>query len=92
LGVVAAGIIALTNKAVNMTVMVPFIFLLIANGISYLLELWLGVFPRNPIARTIGVSLITLVVGLNCWYNVRNYFVAWPGATVTRQVFTNKQP
>lgn len=92
LGVIAAGIIALTDRAINMTVIVPFVYLLVANGVSYLLELWLGVFPRNPIARTIGVGLITIVVGLSCLYNIRNYFVAWPGATVTRAVFANKQP
>lgn len=84
--------IALSAGLIPLTVLVPFIYLVVAVGAGYMIDIWLSIFPRNPIARTIGIVLVSLVVGLSCLYNVRSYFVAWPGATVTQEVFSHKQP
>lgn len=76
--------------SVSMIILTPFIYLLAVAGIDYLLTQWQSVFPRNPLARTIGASLITLAVFLSCFYNLRQYFIAWPGAPATKITFRHK--
>jgi hypothetical protein len=83
---VGAVLIAL-GGAVGLSLLVPMLYLLAATGIAYLLREWLQTFPRNPLARGLGIGLISLAVVLSCMYNLRSYFVAWPHNTVTRTVF-----
>ncbi len=72
---------------VSIILLAPFIYFFVAAGISYLLNEWLSVFPRNPLARSIGLSLMIAAISLSCIYNLRHYFVAWPGAPATKQAF-----
>ncbi len=83
LGVVLAGL----GGAVALTIAVPLFFVVIAAGVALLLQQWFTVFPRNPLARTVGVVMVVLVIGMAGYYNLRNYFVAWPRAAETKQVF-----
>lgn len=62
----------------------PIIYLLAAGGVGRLLGDWLKVFPRNPLARGIGLGVMGLVVGLSCLYHLQRYFIAWPAAAPTR--------
>jgi hypothetical protein len=64
----------------------PVVYLLAGAGISRLLGDWLKVFPRNPLARTIGISAIGVAVGLSSLYHLQRYFIAWPEAPATAQV------
>ena len=86
LGTVLIGL----QGSVSMILLAPFVYLLITAGVAYLLDQWLTVYPRNPLARFIGVSLIILTVGLSCLFNLRHYFVAWPNAPATKQVYKYK--
>lgn len=79
-GAVLTGWIALT-------IALPVVFIIISSGIALLLQQWFTVFPRNPLARGIGVAMIGLVVLLSGMYNIRHYFVAWPRNSETKQVF-----
>lgn len=63
---------------VTISLLVPLYYLLVSAGVSYLLHEWLVMFPRNPLARGVGFSLLGIAVLLACVYNVRAYFVAWP--------------
>lgn len=65
------------NGAPAMGYIVPIAYLLAATGITYLLHKWLTVFPRNPVARGVGYTIITAVVGLAVIYHLTSYFVAW---------------
>lgn len=91
------GLFALTillmaiGSAVTFTVVIPFIYLIIAAGVSRVIDLWLDTFPRNPIARTVGWIAIGLVVGLACSYQLTHYFIGWPDAAATHEVFTIPQ-
>ena len=76
------------NGPVSISLVLPLFFILAAGGIGYLLHEWLRVFPRNPLARSIGFGLVGLVIALNCAYNLRAYFVAWPHNHATRTTFT----
>ena len=87
LGFLGSVIIAVTDGAVPLTVLVPFIYIVVALGASYIIDLWLHVFPRNPIARQLGLSLFSIVILMTVTYNLRSYFVAWPQATITRTIF-----
>lgn len=77
---------------VNLSVLAPFTYLLVAGGVHELSGRWLTVFPRNPIARNLGLGLLVAVVGLACAYNIRAYFIAWPQASATETVFTYQKP
>lgn len=71
-------------------VLAPFAYLTAAGGVRFLLDKWLTVFPRNPIAKNLALGMMTLVVVAACTYNVRAYFIAWPQATLTETIFTQQ--
>lgn len=87
--VVGCLLIAL-GGAVSLSILMPFIYLLIAAGMGLLLDRWQQVFPRNVIAQGVSVGLISLAVIAVSWYGLRHYFVAWPNTPATKQVFTIK--
>ena len=89
-GIFGAILIALGGP-VPLVLLLPFLYLLAVEGIKWLLELWLAVFPRNPFARSFGVSLVVLLVLGTGVYHVNRYYLAWGHATETRAVF-NKVP
>lgn len=70
---------------VRYSVVIPIVYFVVTAGIGYLLYEWLHVFPRNPLARGLGYSLLALTIILACTYNLRSYFIAWPhnNATIT---------
>lgn len=72
--------------------LVPFLFLLLASGIFYLLNEWFDVFPVNPVANVLGILAITLVVATSMLFHIRSYFVAWPHSSATHAVFRDAQP
>jgi hypothetical protein len=79
------------NGGMTATIMVPFVFVLVAAGIEFILERWFTVFPRNPIAQSVGMGLVCLAVLSSCAYGYRHYFVAWPAAPETKAAFSVKQ-
>lgn len=87
--VVGSLLIAL-GGAVSISILIPFIYVLIAAGIGLLLDRWQKVFPRNIIAQSVAVGLVSIAVIAVSWYGLRHYFVAWPNAPATKQVFTIK--
>lgn len=80
-------IVAGTSK---ITILLPFVYILLASGISFLLQQWFTVFPRNPLARSIGWSLMAAAITMSCFYNLSHYFVAWPNTPATRAAFSEK--
>lgn len=68
--------------------LLPFLYILTAAGLTLLLQQWFTVFPRNPLARNIGVGLICAVVGLASFYHIRRYMVAWPRTPETRAIYS----
>jgi hypothetical protein len=74
----ALSILLILCGRLTFSLLIPIIFLIAVGGIGLLLHQWLRVFPRNPLARTTGITLLTIVVLVSCLYNVREYFIAWP--------------
>lgn len=87
--IVGTVLIALSGP-VSFSLIVPLIYICVATGIAYLIHEWLQVFPINPFARTLGISLVVLAISLSCVYNLRSYFIAWPHNTITQSTFTHR--
>lgn len=66
----------------------PFIYLAAAAGVTVLLRRWFTVFPRNPLARGIGIGLLVITVGMIAFYHTQKYFVAWPNTPATKAAFS----
>lgn len=92
LGILGSIIIGISQGAIPITPLVPFAFVIVAAGIGYSIDVWFQVFPRNPLAQSIGMGLLACVILLVCTYETSSYFVAWPQAQATRTLFTIKQP
>ncbi|MGH7142400.1 MAG: hypothetical protein ACREF5_02960 [Candidatus Saccharimonadales bacterium] len=75
---------------VRLSVIVPIIFIVIVAGIAYILHFWLSVYPNNSLARTVGITVVSVAIGLSCFYNLQQYFVAWPHNPETVKVY--RQP
>lgn len=84
---ISALLIALDGP-VSIAILLPAAYVMITGGMAQLLGQWLAVFPRNPLAKSIGIILITIAVGASCVYNLRSYFIAWPNSPETKAVFT----
>lgn len=84
------GVILVTiNGAVELSLLVPMLYVAAAAGIAYLLHDWLKVFPLNPLARSLGIGLIGVAVIASCAYNLRSYFVVWPHNKTTQKTFNH---
>jgi hypothetical protein len=81
-------LMALGSTTVTFSVIMPFAYLIIAAGLSHLFNQWFMVFPRNPIARTSGWVLISVLVALVCAFHLTHYFIGWPHAASTHDVYT----
>lgn len=73
---------------VSIAILLPAIYVIITGGIAQLLGRWLEIFPTNPLAKTVGIMLITIAVLASCLYNIRAYYVAWPNAPETKAIYS----
>lgn len=90
LGYLVLGVLLVTLAGpVRLSILVPLVYLVAIGGIAYVLHFWLSVFPRNPLARGVGIALVTSVIALSCAYSLDQYFVAWPHNTETRKAYQN---
>lgn len=87
---VVGTLLSALNKSIPITILLPAGYILVANGIRYMLQDWLRVFPRNPVARGIGISMLSLAVILTITYNLQTYFIAWPHTPATKSSFIYK--
>ena len=88
---VGIGIGALGQTTVAVIMILPFVYSVVAAGIEYLLDEWYTVFPRNPVARSFGMLLITTAVLFSIYYQLTRFFVVWPQAPETRTVYTQSR-
>jgi hypothetical protein len=85
---ITGSILVALGGSVSLTILIPFLYIVTAAGVTFMLDRWLTVFPRNRIAQTAGYSLIGLAIITVSWYSFRHYFIAWPAAADTKAVFT----
>ncbi len=82
--VLSVAVIGFAGDA-GISLLVPFLYLLGAGGIGLLLQQWFSVFPKNPVARTIGVIWLSLLIVGVGYYQASRHFVGWPNAQATKQ-------
>jgi hypothetical protein len=89
LGSALVGIVlgALGQPILATIFLIPFAYSIIAAGIEFLLDEWYSVFPRNPLARSFGMLILTTVVLFSMYYQMTRFFVVWPQAPETRAVY-----
>ncbi len=87
--IVGMATVVIGGGATYVPLIIP-VYLLAAAGVAYLLEEWLRVFPRNPLARNTAMILVSVVVLLVAFYHVSNYFLAWPNAPATKATFSQR--
>lgn len=83
------AVLITSGGPMTITALIPAVYFVIAAGMAFMLQQWFVVFPRNPIARSIGTSLLSVSVLLVSFYHISHYFIAWPGAPATRASFTH---
>ena len=86
--VVCTVLIAL-NGPVRFSVVVPIALIVAAAGMTYVLHEWFAIFPRNTLARGIGIAIVIVTLCVSAMYESRHYFIAWPHSNETRQTFTH---
>jgi hypothetical protein len=72
---------------ITVTALIPLLYVFVGAGIAFMLRQWVTVFPRNPIARTLATSLMSITVLLVSYYHISHYFIAWPRTPATKQAF-----
>lgn len=89
--VAIVGIILVSlNGPVSLALIMPFVYIVVGSGVALLLQQWFTVFPRNPVAKGIGLTFMIIAVLGSSLYNLDHYFVAWPNAPETKAVFQNQ--
>ena len=88
LGIVLASL----GGAVRFSVIVPIIYLVAIGGVAYILHFWLSTFPRNPLARATGIGIVVTIIALSCFYNLEQYFVAWPHNEEVVKIYQHPSP
>jgi hypothetical protein len=85
--VVAAGV----NANPHLLILgLPAAAVLMAAGLRYLYIEWRRVFPLNPFAYGLAISLIALAVGAQLLYAARYSLIAWPQADETKKTYVLK--
>lgn len=85
-GILLAGL----GSSAGLSLLLPFMFVVISEGIAYLLTEWFRVFPKNPVPRSVGLALITTVVVVSCIFQLASYFIAWPSTDAARAHFVER--
>ncbi len=87
-GLIVFGVVlTVFQNIVYVTLLIPVVYLCVATGITLMLQQWFTVFPRNPLARSVGASLLVITILMAVIYNINHYFYAWPNAPETKATF-----
>jgi 4-amino-4-deoxy-L-arabinose transferase-like glycosyltransferase len=88
---IIGAVLSSLGGSVTLTLLIPFIYIIAAAGIGFMLDRWLDVFPRNSLAQWAGYILIALAITSACVYSLSHYFIGWPQAKATRMIYTQHQ-
>ncbi len=72
------------DNAMRLSIMLPIIYIFIAAGVHESITRWLGVFPKNPIARGIGIIVLSVAVGFATSYHLSKTYLTRPLHPQTR--------
>ncbi len=89
LGIAVLTTILITlGGQVTLTVLLPAVYIMVASGIDLLLNQWFSVFPRNPLARGLGMAIMVSLVVATCAYHITRYYRAFLLSPTTKEVYS----
>ena len=89
-GTIVGWLLVALDGPVAISILLPFVYLYAVEGIRYMLSAWLDIFPRNPLARTVSLSLLTVAVTLAVLFHTISYFRLWPHLARTKAQFSGQ--
>lgn len=78
----------LSLGVVPVAAMLAPVYALAVSGISFMLTQWYTVFPRNPVARASGATILLVSVFLIGFFHITKYYVAWAQAPQTKHTYS----
>jgi hypothetical protein len=86
-----ATIVAALNANLYLLALgLPAIAVFMAAGLRYLYIEWRGIFPRNPIPKSLALALMIALVSVQCIYGLSYGLLAWPHAPSTKTAYVLK--
>jgi 4-amino-4-deoxy-L-arabinose transferase-like glycosyltransferase len=70
--------------------LIPLLSVCAATGLAYMLKEWFDVFPRNHIARAVGLIVMIGVLSISGFYGIRTYIVAWSNNPQVKASYNNR--
>lgn len=87
----AVSVALVTLGVVPITLILPLIYIFVAAGVALMLQQWFTVFPRNPLARMVGLLLISIAIAISCFYQTQRYFFAWQASPETNEAIQSER-
>ncbi len=84
LGIVSSWLLITSSSYLGLGLLIPLIYILVANGIAYLLQTWFTVFPKNPAARRTGIIVVSILIAAIGSFQSYRYFIVWPNTPETK--------
>lgn len=85
--IVAAGF---NNDMALLALGVPALAIIVCAGLRYLFIEWRGVFPLNPLAKSLALSLMWVIVIVQLLFGFRYAVIAWPNTVDTKSIYVLK--
>jgi hypothetical protein len=85
--VLAAGF---NNNLVLLAICLPSISIVITAGLRYLYIEWRGIFPKNPLARSLAIALMAALVAIQLLFGISYAAIAWPNSVDTKNTYVLK--
>jgi hypothetical protein len=74
----------------NVSLLLPLVYIFVSAGLHETITRWLNVFPRNPLARTTGIVAIAIALGFTSSFHLTKVFIARPGNPEVRALYSAK--
>ncbi len=84
-------LIAALNRGITtpgLMLIIPLLIATAAMGLHEILDHWKKLFPRNPLARILSLSVLLVLVSMSIFYQSKRYFIAWTNHTETQQIYS----
>lgn len=87
ISIIFSVIITSFGGPVDISISIPFVYIVVGSGIALMIQQWQTVFPKNPFAKSVGTVLMSAVIALSAYQGLRHFFVAWPSTPETKNVY-----
>jgi hypothetical protein len=89
-GAINSGMVINNGSAPLVFMALPALSMFVAAGLRYLYIEWKSIFPRNPLPKTLAISLMVVLVAMQIFFGIRYALVAWPHTADTLSLYVLK--